>query len=68
MTLSEMDDLEFIKLVSQFDEDRVLFGTDSPWTDQKEMLERTLRLDLSDQRKEKMFFSNAARLLSLNRT
>jgi predicted TIM-barrel fold metal-dependent hydrolase len=65
MTLSEMDDLEFVRLISQFDEDRVLFGSDSPWTDQKEMLERTQRLGISDQRKEKMFYANAARLLSL---
>lgn len=65
MTLSELSDDEFIKAISYFDEDRILFGTDSPWTDQKEMLERTLRLKISDGLKEKMMYKNAAKLLGL---
>jgi len=63
MTMTEMDDRDFVKLLSQFDEDRVFFGSDSPWTDQKEMLERTLRLDISDSRKEKLLNKNAGSLL-----
>lgn len=63
MTLSEMGDGEFVKLLSQFDEDRVLFGSDSPWTDQREMLERTLRLEISDARKDKLLIKNAGVLL-----
>ncbi len=65
MTMTEMTDGDFLKLLSQFDENRVLFGSDSPWTDQKNMLERTADLPITDQRKEKMFFQNAARLLGL---
>ncbi len=65
LTMSEMDDDQFIKAISHFDEDRILFGSDSPWTDQKEMLERTLRLKISDERKEKMVYKNAAKLLGL---
>lgn len=65
MTLSEVSDDAFVKLISHFDEDKVLFGTDSPWTDQKEMLERTLNLKISDQRKEKMLYKNAAKLLGM---
>jgi predicted TIM-barrel fold metal-dependent hydrolase len=67
MTLSEVSDEEFIRLIGHFNEDRVLFGSDSPWTDQKEMLERTLRLKISDRRKEKMLYENAAALLGLKR-
>ena len=63
MTLTEMGDGEFVKVLSFFDEDRVLFGSDSPWTDQKEMAERTLRLDLPDRRKEKLLHGNAKALL-----
>jgi len=63
MTLTEVSDDEFIRAISNFGEDRVLFGSDSPWTDQKEMLERTLRLNLPDRMKEKMVYTNAARLL-----
>lgn len=63
MTMPEMDDRDFLKLLAQFDVDRVLFGSDSPWTDQKEMLERTLRLDIPDVRKEKLLNKNAGVLL-----
>lgn len=66
MTMNEMDDDGFIALISQFDENRVLFGTDSPWTDQKTTLDRTLKLKMPDSRKEKMLFRNAERLLGLN--
>jgi hypothetical protein len=42
-------------------------GTDSPSTDQKEMLDRTLRLKISDRLKEKMLYHNAEDLLGLNK-
>jgi predicted TIM-barrel fold metal-dependent hydrolase len=63
ITMTEIDDDQFIKVLSEFDEDRVLFGSDSPWSDQKEMLERTLRLRIPDNRKEKLLFLNARALL-----
>jgi predicted TIM-barrel fold metal-dependent hydrolase len=65
LTMSEVSDEEFVRLIGRFDENRVLFGSDSPWTDQKETLERTLRLRISDQLKEKMMGKNAATLLKL---
>ncbi len=65
MTLTEMSGEGFAELLSQFDEERVLFGSDSPWTDQKEMLEQTMALRMSDRRKERMFYRNAAGLLGL---
>lgn|SRR5574337_523966 len=65
MALTEMSDEEFVKLLGKFSEDRVLFGSDSPWTDQKEMLERTLNLKVPAQRKEKMMYGNAAKLLRI---
>ncbi len=65
LTLTEISDDEFVRALSFFDEDRILFGTDSPWSDQKEMLERTLRLKISDGLKEKMMYKNAAGLLRL---
>jgi len=63
MALTEMSDAAFMQIVSEFDEDRVLFGSDSPWTDQKEMLDRTLLLRMSERRREKMLYRNAATLL-----
>jgi predicted TIM-barrel fold metal-dependent hydrolase len=62
-----VSDEEFIRLIGLFDEDRVLFGSDSPWTDQKEMLERTLQLKISDRVKEKILYKNAAVLLDLHK-
>jgi predicted TIM-barrel fold metal-dependent hydrolase len=54
-----------VRLLGHFDEDRILFGSDSPWADQKEMLERTLKLRIPDRLKEKMLYKNAAKLLRL---
>jgi predicted TIM-barrel fold metal-dependent hydrolase len=65
MTLTEISEQEFIKALGVFGEDRILFGSDSPWTDQKESLEHVLRLPLPDRLKEKMLFKNAERLLGL---
>ena len=63
MTLTEMDDDAFVRLLSLFGEDRVLFGSDSPWTDQGEMLERTIQLKIADNRKERLLYRNALSLL-----
>jgi hypothetical protein len=63
ITMTEVNDDQFLEALSQFDEDRVMFGSDSPWSDQKEMLERTLQLRMPDGRKEKLLFLNARRLL-----
>ena len=63
ITMTEINDDQFIEALSQFDEDRVLFGSDSPWSDQKEMLERTLCLRIPDRRKEKLLYLNARALV-----
>jgi len=44
----------------------VAFGSDSPWTDQKEMVDRTLRLGLPERALEKLMGVNARRLLGIN--
>jgi predicted TIM-barrel fold metal-dependent hydrolase len=66
LAMCEMSDDEFIKIISNFVEERILFGSDSPWSDQREMLQRTLHLKISDAWKEKMMYKNAAKLLALN--
>lgn len=65
LTMTEVSDDEFVRLIAKFGEDRILFGSDSPWTDQKTMLDRTLQLKISDRVKEKMLYTNAAKLLKL---
>ncbi len=43
--------------------DYILFGTDSPWADQAEEIERVKALDLPADRQQKLFYTNARRLL-----
>ncbi len=65
LALAEIGEDEFISAISLFDEDRILFGSDSPRADQKEMLERTLKLRISDGLKEKIVYRNASLLMGL---
>ncbi|MCH5197388.1 MAG: amidohydrolase family protein [Oscillospiraceae bacterium] len=58
-----MDSEQFIKTIKIFGANRVLFGTDSPWTSQKSSLEDFLSLPLSEEEKEKILYKNAERLL-----
>lgn len=43
--------------------DYILFGTDSPWAGQAEEIERVKALDLPADRRQKLFYDNARRLL-----
>lgn len=62
-TLGVLDDESIVSLLSRHPEDFLLFGTDSPWDDQKRALDHFLTLPLSDRLKEKMLEKNASRLL-----
>jgi hypothetical protein len=65
MSMTEMSDEEFLKTFSAFNPERVFFGTDSPWTDQREMVERVLNLPLDDDLKEKILYKNAISFLQV---
>ncbi len=56
---------EFMEMVRLFGADRILFGTDSPWSDQKKSMEFIRKLPLSDGEKEMVLGENARRLLGL---
>ena len=56
---------EFCRIVSVFGADRVLFGTDSPWSDRKKAVEAIQNLPLSDHEKSMILGDNAARILQL---
>ena len=56
---------EFMKMVNTFGEDRVLFGTDTPWASQYETLRNINALPLNDCQKAKILHSNSAELLQL---
>ncbi|NOY65487.1 MAG: amidohydrolase family protein [Nitrospirae bacterium] len=65
MTMTEMTEEEFLSVLSVFNPERVFFGTDSPWTDQKEMVQRLMALPLTSELKEKLLFRNALNFISL---
>lgn len=56
---------EFCRLVRAFGSERVLFGTDSPWTDQKKSVEDIRSLPLTETEKENILGKNAQRLLQI---
>ena len=56
----------FARILESHSPDHILFGTDSPWLDQKEELQTWLDLDLPPELKEKILFRNARRLLGLD--
>lgn len=56
----------FCSLVRQLGSHRVLFGTDSPWGEQRREREAIEALNLTEKEKKQIFFENAAGLLGLN--
>ena len=60
--LSEED---FVSLVRTFGSQRILFGTDSPWADQKEEIRKISTLPLTEEVLGNIFSHNAHRLLKL---
>ncbi len=55
----------FARMVRLHGADRVLFGTDSPWSDQREAVEGLLASPLTGEEKEKILYSNGAALLKI---
>ena len=55
----------FTELVRAFGADRVLFGSDSPWTDQKQSLDAFRALPLTDAEQAAVLGGNAADLLGI---
>lgn len=56
----------FVRLVRLFGAERVLFGTDSPWTDQAAELAHIRALPLTDDELAAILGGNAAAILGLN--
>ncbi len=61
--LRMLTEAEALDLIRAWGVDRVLFGTDSPWGDPAEELEKIRSLPLSDKEKEAICGGNALRLL-----
>ena len=61
--LNLMDRDAFCEIVQAFGADRVLFGTDSPWADPKQEVEKIRALPLTETEKEEILGANAEALL-----
>ncbi len=64
-TLSHLPDDEFVKLVRAHGTDRVLFGSDGPWTDAATEIAHLQRLGMTAEETEGILGGNAERLLGL---
>jgi len=53
----------FVRLVHKHGAENVVFGTDSPWYDQGDVIRWIKETDLSDQQKESIFSGTALRIL-----
>lgn len=55
----------FVRIVRKHGSDRILFGTDSPWEDQRDYIGRLLDMPLTEQEKNRILSDNAVKLLDL---
>lgn len=60
-----LGDKQFVELVRAHGVSKVLFGTDSPWSTQRENLEWIQKCSLSEEEKDKILGKNAAGLLGI---
>ena len=63
--LALMVEEQFVRIIRTFGSHRVLFGTDSPWADQKEALAAFRALPLTPEEQEAILGGNAQKLLNL---
>ena len=60
-----LNQAEFIELVRLHGADKILFGSDSPWSKQQENLQLLQNMDLTEGEKAKILGENAKKLLGL---
>ena len=60
-----LDDETFMQLIRVFGSGRILFGTDCPWSDQKEALDHIRKLPLEENEREDILGRNTSKLLKL---
>ena len=56
---------QLMRIIKKHGSHRVLYATDSPWSDQKEMIEYVKNLPLSNEEIDNILYKNAAKLLDL---
>ena len=63
MTVTETGKERFSELLKGFPPERIFFGTDSPWTDQREMVNIINEINLTSELKEAILYKNALNFL-----
>lgn len=61
----QMSDDQFRKMVKAFGSENIVFATDSPWSEQKDYVDRMNKIGLEDGELENIFHKNAESLLEL---
>ena len=65
-SIMHMDEGRLVRMIHRHGADKVLFGTDSPWTSQKDCVEKLNSLSgLSEKEKQQILYENAAFLFNL---
>ena len=60
-----ISDEQLLRIIKKHGADKILFGTDCPWSGQRESIERMEKLSLSGEEKQLIFAENARRLLGI---
>ena len=63
--INMIDRDQLVRIIRKNGADHILYGTDSPWADQKEYIADTNALPLTDAEKALIFGGNAAKLLKI---
>lgn len=58
-----IDDGQLLRIIRKHGADKILFGTDCPWSGQRESIKRLEKLPLSEEEKRMIFAGNAEKLL-----
>lgn len=65
-SLMHMPENQFVRMIHSHGADKILFGTDAPWTSQKECVDKISSLTgLSQKEKQQILYENAAFLLNI---
>lgn len=65
-TLPEISEEQFLRIVRKHGADKMLFGTDSPWGGQRQVLSILDKMKLTKEEKEAILWKNAAGILKLD--
>ncbi len=66
-TLPHLDASRFVAMARSHGIEKVVFGTDSPWTAQADEIEKIQHCGFEDDEQRNIFYRNARRILSLSR-